>query len=145
MPPWVNSGFQEYVKRLPGECSLRLVEVAASPRGKNADLKRAIEAEGQRMLKAIPKNTTVVALEVGGKSHSTESLAQQLKSWMSSGRDVTLLVGGPDGLAPDCLAKAQSKWSLSNLTFPHPLVRVILAEQLYRAWSVLKGHPYHRA
>lgn len=145
MPAWVCSGFQEYCKRLPSECSLKLIEIPASPRGKNADLKRAIQAEGQRMLKAIPKSTTVVALEVGGKSHTTASLAGQIERWMASGRDVSLLVGGADGLAPECLKRAQSKWSLSGLTFPHPLVRVIVAEQVYRAWSLMKGHPYHRA
>lgn len=145
MPDWVQSGYEEYAKRLPHECSLNLVEVAASPRGKNADLKRAIEAEGERMLKAIPKNTLVVALDVGGKSHTTEGLAEQVRVWLSGGRDVSLLVGGPEGLSPACRREAQMSWSLSKLTFPHPLVRVIVAEQLYRAWSVLNGHPYHRA
>ncbi len=145
MPDWVESGYAEYAKRLPHECSLNLIEIAASPRGKNADLKRAIQAEGERMLKAIPKNSLVVALDVKGKSHSTESLAQELEGWLSGGRDVSLLVGGPEGLSSACRAEAQKKWSLSKLTFPHPLVRVIIAEQVYRAWSYLNGHPYHRA
>ena len=97
------------------------------------------------MLAAIPKGAYVIAMEVGGKNWSTEQLSQQLDNWLHGGCDVALLVGGPEGLAPACRARADQLWSLSPLTFPHPLVRVVLAEQLYRAWSLLKGHPYHRA
>ena len=145
MPSWVSQGVLEYSKRLPSECRLNLVEIPASVRGKNADIKRAIRDEGKRMLKAIPKRCRVVALEVEGKSHSTESLAKTLRSWLEGGQDVAILIGGPEGLSEDCRARADSQWSLSKLTLPHPIVRIVTAEALYRAWSVVKNHPYHRA
>ncbi len=144
MPGWVDEGFKEYAKRLPRECSLRLVEIPLGRRPKSGDVSRAIGEEGERMLAAIPKGARVVALEVDGRSWSTGDLAGQLDGWLGSGQDVALLVGGPDGLAPACQERAQQRWSLSALTLPHPLVRVLLAEQLYRAWTVYKGHPYHR-
>lgn len=145
MPNWVNEGFNEYAKRMPTECQVNLIELPPAQRSKTTDLKRAIQDEGQRMLKAIPKNTSIVALDVAGKAHSTESLSRELENWLSSGQDVVLLIGGADGLSSECIAAAKSKWSLSKLTYPHPLVRVILAEQLYRAWSLMRNHPYHRA
>lgn len=145
MPHWVEEGYREYAKRLPGECSLQLVEIAPGHRGKRADIQRTLKDEGERMLKAIPKGSRVVALEVEGKRWSTEQLARQLAGWMAAGPDITLLVGGPEGLSEACLARADLRWSLSPLTLPHPLVRVLLSEQLYRAWSVLHNHPYHRA
>ncbi|KRT53713.1 23S rRNA (pseudouridine(1915)-N(3))-methyltransferase RlmH [endosymbiont of Ridgeia piscesae] len=145
MPRWVDEGYQEYARRLPGECALKLVEIAPGHRGKGADIRRTLRDEGERMLKAIPKGCRVVALEVGGRSWSTEALSQQMESWMADGRDLALLVGGPEGLAPACQACAEQRWSLSALTLPHPLVRVLLAEQLYRGWSLLRNHPYHRA
>jgi 23S rRNA (pseudouridine1915-N3)-methyltransferase len=97
------------------------------------------------MLKAVPPRARVVALDVQGRSWSTEHLAASLAGWLGEGRDLALLVGGPEGLAAECLARADIRWSLSPLTFPHPLVRIILAEQIYRAWTLLHGHPYHRA
>jgi len=144
MPRWVQEGFGEYARRLPPECALHLVEIPAGKRGKNADIGRIMRDEARRLLAVIPKGTEVVALEVGGRSWSTEQLAARLGDWMASGRDLTLLVGGPDGLADEARAAAGQLWSLSPLTLPHPLVRVVLAEQLYRAWSILRGHPYHR-
>ncbi len=145
MPSWVNEGYEEFSRRLPAECKLRLVEIPAGKRGKNADIVRLTQEEGEKMLAAIPKGAHVVAMEVEGKNWSTEQLSQQLDGWLHGGCDIALLVGGPEGLAPACRARADQLWSLSKLTFPHPLVRVVLAEQLYRAWSLLKGHPYHRA
>ena len=144
MPRWVQEGYEEYAKRMPLECSLRLVEIAPGRRGKGMDAKRAVAEEGERMLRALPKGARVIALDVGGRSWSTEQLSARLDGWLADGRDLALLVGGPEGLAPACLERAEGRWSLSPLTFPHPLVRVVLAEQLYRAWSLLKGHPYHR-
>jgi 23S rRNA (pseudouridine1915-N3)-methyltransferase len=144
MPPWVIQGYQEYAKRLPLECALHLVEIGLGNRGKNANVERAMREEGEQMLAAIPKGCQVIALDVQGRQWSTVEVARQMESWMRDGGDVALLVGGPDGLAPACLAHAQAMWSLSPLTLPHPLVRIVLAEQLYRAWSILKGHPYHR-
>lgn len=145
MPAWVDQGFQEYAQRMPAEARMELKEIVPGKRGKNADIKRIVQEEGQRLQAAIPKNTRIVVLDVKGKNWSTEQLAGRLDEWMQSGQDVTLLVGGPEGLSDECMALAQEHWSLSALTFPHPLVRIILAEQLYRAWSVLRHHPYHRA
>ena len=145
MPRWVQEGYQEYAKRLPAECSLNLLEIAPGHRGKSADIKRTLKDEGERMLKAIPKGCRVVALDVLGKPWSTEQLSSQLGQWMNEGSDIALLVGGPEGLAEACQQHADSHWSLSKLTLPHPLVRVIVSEQIYRAWSLLRNHPYHRA
>lgn len=145
MPAWIEQGYQEYAQRMPAEARLELKEIAPGKRGKNADIKRIVEDEGQRLIAAIPRSAHVVVLDVEGRSHSTEQLAQRMDDWMHSGQDICLLVGGPEGLSAECRALANEKWSLSALTFPHPLVRVILAEQLYRAWSVLRNHPYHRA
>lgn len=144
MPEWVKTGYQEYAKRLPPECRLSLIEIAPGKRGKNADIARVVQGEGERMLASIPKDSCVIALDVRGTEWGTEQLSAQLRDWLQSGRDVALLIGGPDGLAESCLKRAQFKWSLSKLTLPHTLVRVVAAEQLYRAWSILKGHPYHR-
>ena len=145
MPRWIQEGYEDYAKRLPGECSLKLVEIPARHRGKNADTARITRQEGQAMLDAVPKNCRVIALDVKGKAWSTPQLSQQLEQWMNGGQDVALLIGGPEGLSAECLAAAQGRWSLSELTLPHPLVRVLVAEQLYRAWSILRNHPYHRA
>lgn len=145
MPGWVQEGYAEYAKRLPPECALRLVEIPAGRRGRHADIARAMRDEADRMLAAIPKGAAVIALEVGGRSWSTAQLAGRLEAWMGSGRDLALLVGGPDGLGEAARAAAGQQWSLSPLTLPHPLVRVVLAEQLYRAWSILRNHPYHRS
>ena len=144
MPAWIDAGFREYAKRLPPECALKLIEIDPGHRGKSANAQSARRLEGERMLAKIPTNAQVIALDTRGPAWSTEQLARQLAGWMADGRDLALLVGGPDGLAEPCLQRAGHLWSLSPLTFPHPLVRVILAEQLYRGWSILKGHPYHR-
>lgn len=144
MPGWVEQGYGEYAKRLPAECSLRLHEIPAGKRGKNANIARLTRQEGEKMTAAIPRGARVVALEVEGKAWSTEKLSARLESWMGEGRDVALLVGGPEGIEPGLSARADERWSLSPLTLPHPLVRIVLAEQLYRAWSIIKGHPYHR-
>lgn len=144
MPGWVNTGTNEYANRMPPQCQLVIREIPAEKRTKNSDLKRIREAEGEKLLAAIPAGSLVVALDVKGKSWSTEQLSQQLDSWMMGGRDVALLVGGPEGLSNACRQRADISWSLSALTFPHPLVRIVVAEQLFRAWSILSNHPYHR-
>jgi 23S rRNA (pseudouridine1915-N3)-methyltransferase len=144
MPNWVQTGYEEYARRLPRECMLSLRELALAPRGKNADINRAVEKEGSSMLAAIPLTERVVALDVLGISQSTHSIAEHIKCWQREGGNTSLLIGGPDGLAPACLARSNVRWSLSALTLPHPLVRILLAEQLYRAWSLLNNHPYHR-
>ncbi|WP_456374827.1 23S rRNA (pseudouridine(1915)-N(3))-methyltransferase RlmH [Thiolapillus sp.] len=144
MPRWVAEGYQEYTRRLPPECTLKLTEISARHRGKNADIRRIIRDEGHAMLAAIPQGSRVIALEVKGRSWSTEDLSRQLDNWLGSGQDIALLVGGPEGLAAECRERANQLWSLSPLTLPHPLVRVVVAEQIYRAWSILRNHPYHR-
>lgn len=145
MPSWVVEGYREYTKRLPRECSLQLVEIPPAKRHKSLSAEQARQQEGQAILAALPKDCSVVALDVRGKPWSTETLATQLDDWLVSGRDVALLVGGPDGLSDACLERADQRWSLSALTYPHALVRIVLAEQLYRAWTISTGHPYHRS
>lgn len=145
MPDWVETASCDYAERMPAHCQLLIKEISAGKRGKNADLQRIREAEGEKLLAAIPQGALVIALDVRGKSWSTETLAEQLDSWLLEQQDVVLLVGGPEGLSAACLQRADVKWSLSALTFPHPLVRVMVTEQLFRAWSILSNHPYHRA
>ena len=144
MPDWITTGFDDYAKRLTDDVRLEVVEIPAGKRGKNADIARLTEKEGEAQLAAIGSNDRVIALEVGGKALSTEELSQMLGHWLQEGRNISLLIGGPEGLSPAASARADQQWSLSRLTLPHPLVRVLLAEQLYRAWTLLKGHPYHR-
>lgn len=144
MPDWIEAGVAEYRKRLPPEIQLEFREIALAKRGKNVDVARAIQQEGAAMLAAVGARDTVIALDVLGKSVSTETLAAALRNWQMQGDNISLLIGGPDGLAAECMARAGQRWSLSALTLPHPLVRVLLAEQIYRAWSINSGHPYHR-
>lgn len=144
MPGWVQQGYDEYAKRLPRECSLVLKEIAPGKRSKNSDITRIVKDEGDRMIAAIPQHAHVISLDIPGKAWTTVELSQALKRWQDSGQNVALLVGGPEGLADAVKPLAKESWSLSALTFPHPLVRIIVAEQLYRAWSVLNNHPYHR-
>lgn len=145
MPGWVTEGFQEYARRMPRELPLELTEIPMAHRGKNPDVQRLMQQEGDAVLAATGDRDRVIALEVGGRAWSTEKLAEQLENWQLEGRDVCFLVGGPDGLADSCRGRADQQWSLSPLTLPHPLVRILLAEQLYRAWSITRNHPYHRA
>ena len=144
MPQWVETGFNEYHKRMPAELKLETIEIPLSPKGKGSS-NPSKESQGQAILKHIGKQDRVVALDVLGKSMSTESLATQLANWQMSSQDICLLIGGPDGLSTECLQRADTKWSLSDLTLPHPLVRVLLMEQLYRAWTINQNHPYHRS
>lgn len=144
MPGWVTSGYDEYAKRLPRECELVLKEIVPGKRGKNSDVARIVRDEGERMLAAIPASTHIVTLDIPGKSWTTPELADAMRRWLASGQSVALLVGGPEGLAEAAKQRAHESWSLSKLTFPHPLVRILVAEQLYRAWSLLNNHPYHR-
>lgn len=144
MPGWVTAGFDEYARRLPRHCRLELCEIRLGGRGKSSDPRTAVIEEGRRMLGAIPSGAAIVALEIGGSAWSTPQLAGRLEDWLADGRDRAFLIGGPDGLDPACVERADLNWSLSPLTLPHGLVRVLVAEQLYRAWSILEGHPYHR-
>lgn len=143
-PQWVEQGYHDYIKRLPRELNFSLIEIPLVHRGKNPDIARLNYQEGQAMLKHVQPQDWVIGLEVNGKRWSTEKLAEQLSNWQMDSRDVVLLIGGPDGLSEECKSRANQQWSLSELTLPHPLVRVIVAEALYRAWTVTTGHPYHR-
>lgn len=144
MPQWVDDAFHDYAKRLPAEYALDLIEIRPEPRGKNDNIPKIIDREGEKILNAVPDQHTVIALDERGTSWNTLQLAAQLKRWREDQLKICLVVGGPDGLSDACRQKAQQIWSLSPLTLPHPLVRVIIAEQLYRAWSILTHHPYHR-
>ena len=143
-PAWVEAGFQEYAKRLAPVCSLHLVEIRPASRAAASDPARCRETEAKRIRAAIPAGAWLVALDEHGELWTTAALARQFQNWMTSAREVAMLAGGPDGLDPGCIAEARQVWSLSPLTLPHALVRVIVAEQIYRAWSILQQHPYHR-
>jgi 23S rRNA (pseudouridine1915-N3)-methyltransferase len=143
-PDWVDAGFREYVRRLPEPQRLKLVEIAPAQR-KGWPVERVRADEGERLMSRLGQADQVVALDVKGQALSTEQLAEKLERWRMQGSDVSFLIGGADGLHESCLERANDIVSLSALTFPHHLVRVILAEQIYRAWTVLHGHPYHRS
>lgn len=145
MPAWVADGYAEYEKRLSRDLRLELIEIPLGNRGKGRDPARAIAEEGAAVLAAIPRDAQVVALDGRGKAWSSADLAQQLAQWRMAGRDLVFLIGGPDGHAPEVLARADQRWSLGPLTLPHMLVRLVLVEQLYRAATIVAGHPYHRA
>ncbi|AAM41885.1 23S rRNA (pseudouridine(1915)-N(3))-methyltransferase RlmH [Xanthomonas campestris] len=144
-PAWVAQGFAEYQKRLSHWMPLELVEIEPGLRGKGRDAQRAIDDEGRRVLAALPKNAHVVALDVPGRPLSSEQLAQRMEHWRGQGRDLAFLIGGPEGHAADVVKSANESWSIGPLTLPHMLVRLIVAEQLYRAAAMLANHPYHRA
>jgi len=140
MPAWVQAGFAEYHKRMPRDFAVELREIPVSRR----DGARAVAEEGEALLAALAPEEHVVALEVGGEPWSTADLAARLRALRDEGRRAAFLIGGPDGLSDACRGRAAAQWSLSRLTLPHPLVRIVLMEQIYRAWTVLGAHPYHR-
>tara|TARA_B100000767_G_scaffold265534_1_gene281702 strand:+ start:2241 stop:2750 length:510 start_codon:yes stop_codon:yes gene_type:complete len=157
MPAWVDANCDEYIRRMPKDLSLKLIELPAQKRSKNQSIDAIRRKETEQLLAAVPDKNYVVVLDERGESVSTALLAKKLNGWQLNSRDVCLLIGGPDGIDFSVFAdskvtgsksvRSQSpewRWSLSPLTFPHPLVRVIVTEQLYRAWSVSEGHPYHR-
>ncbi len=144
-PPWVDDGAAEYAERLRGRCTLEIKVLPLARRTATTPVERAVRDEGERLLAAVPTGAHVVELTENGKPWSTKNLAGKLEDWMQRGAPVCFLVGGPDGLSPACTARANERWSLSSLTLPHGLVRIIVAEALYRAWSLLENHPYHRA
>lgn len=142
VPGWVTEGYSTFAQRLPRDTALILQEVPAARR--HADVRRCIAEEGVRLLQQIGRDDCVIALDERGEAWSTVVLTRRLETWRADGRDVVLLVGGADGLSDECKARASAAWSLSAATLPHALVRVLVAEQIYRAWTVLTGHPYHR-
>ena len=145
MPAWVREGVGEYEKRLPRQLKINWCDIPLARRGRDTCPEHLCAVEGEQLLKAIPASDRVIALDVKGKRVSTEDFAGDLADWQMSGARISFLIGGPDGLSPACLARADLRWSLSDLTLPHPLVRVLLVEQLYRAWTITANHPYHRA
>ena len=145
MPPWVDQAFEEYARRMPLALRLRLIEVRAEPRAESASLERLIEAEGRRIAAALPERSLKVVLDERGRTCTTRELARRVEQWRMEGCDIAFVIGGADGLSPAFRSGADWLWSLSPLTLPHGLVRVIVAEQLYRASSMLSNHPYHRA
>ena len=144
MPAWVEQGWAEYFKRLPKEIKVELIELPLGGRGKTTSTGKTKQEEAERILAAVAPSDHIVALEVTGKSWSTEQLADNIAGWQMDGKTVALIIGGPDGLDAAVLNRAQQKWSLSALTLPHPLVRIVLIEQIYRGISLLNNHPYHK-
>ena len=148
MPQWVNHGFEDYYKRIQPFMTTQLVELPMAKRGKNdsaADIAKYCHIEGETILSARRPDEVLIALEVGGRELSTEQLANTMREWTLHGQNIALAVGGPDGLSDAVRQAAAWHWSLSKLTLPHPLVRLLLIEQLYRAMSINHNHPYHRA
>lgn len=145
MPAWVDEACADFLKRMPPELRLNIIELPLARRGKNPDIPRIVRDEGRKLLGAIPSGCMLVALDVRGARVTTEKFSTILHGWMQQGQDVALIIGGPDGISDEVLQQSHLKLSLSDLTFPHPLVRIMLVEQLYRAWSILNNHPYHRA
>jgi 23S rRNA (pseudouridine1915-N3)-methyltransferase len=143
MPGWIEDGCKEYLKRMPRELSVEIVEIKPDKRASGKNSEQVQEAESKRILEAAGKDY-LIALDEHGQEVTTLQLADRMQKWLGDGRDVALVVGGADGLHQDIKTRADWLWSLSKLTLPHAMVRVLLAEQLYRAWSVLNNHPYHR-
>lgn len=144
MPDWITAGFNEYTKRMPREARIELIEIKPEPRTTGKSVPQIMEAEAQRILAALPQNVLRIALDERGAQHTTKQLAQQMQDWMRGGRDVAFIIGGADGLHESVKNSAQQLMALSTLTLPHGMVRVLLAEQLYRAHSLMHNHPYHR-
>jgi len=145
MPKWIDSGYQEYAKRLGRDCRLTLKEIPSPRRSNSEDSKSVCKKEGELLLAALPKGAYVIALDEHGKLQSTQSIADKLQQLRETSQSLALLIGGADGLSEQVLQHCSEKWSLSRLTFPHAMVRVIVAEQIYRSISLLNSHPYHRA
>ena len=145
MPAWVQEGIAEYQKRLVADLDFSLIEIPMAKRTKNSNSDQCRKKESDALLASIRSGDYVIALDVSGKSFSTEDLVGKIVDFRQRGENLSLLIGGPDGLGAECLTRASERWSLSALTFPHPLVRVVIIEQFYRAISIIKGHPYHRS
>ena len=145
VPAWVAQGFEEYARRLRRPWTLKLKEIPAERRSRNADIAGLVRAEGERLLAAVPTGWRMVALDPTGHQYDTETLARHLGRWTDEAQNAALLIGGPDGLSADVLEQADEVWALSTLTFAHSLVRVVVAEQVYRAFSIVHGLPYHRS
>ncbi len=141
MPDWINTGYSEFSKRMPPELQINLIEITPSTRNKSTSIEKNIKEEGERIQSAIPDNSKLIVLDEKGKDFSSIALSKEMESWLPMGQDISIVIGGADGIDPVIKQQADEKWSLSSLTLPHALVRVVVAEQLYRAWSIMKGHP----
>ena len=144
MPAWVTAGFEDYTNRMPSNYRVQLIEITAEKRGKNADIQKITQREETKIDAAIAQSDYCIALDRTGKSLDTKTLAKHLQTWHDNQQSICFVIGGPEGLSEPFLKKANAVWSLSEMTLPHPLVRVVLAEQIYRAWSIVVNHPYHR-
>jgi 23S rRNA (pseudouridine1915-N3)-methyltransferase len=144
MPEWITQGFNEYTKRMPREATISLIEIKPEPRTTGKSVPQIMEAEAQRIDAALPKDVTRIVLDERGAHSSTKQMAQKMHDWLGGGRDVAFIIGGADGLHESVRGSAHQLLALSALTLPHGMVRVLLAEQLYRAYSLLHNHPYHR-
>ena len=144
MPDWITAGFNEYAKRMPREARIELLEIKPEPRTTGKTTAQIMEAEAQRIIAALPQSSLRIALDERGAQPTTKQLAAQMQDWMRAGRDIAFIIGGADGLHESVKRAAQQMMALSSLTLPHAMVRVLLAEQLYRAHSLLHNHPYHR-
>ena len=144
IPEWVNTGYAEFSKRMPPELQITLIEISPSIRNKSTPIEKNIKEEGKRIQSAIPANSKLIILDEKGKKFSSIDLSKKMESWFPMGQDIAIIIGGADGIDLTIKQQADELWSLSSLTMPHALVRIFIAEQLYRAWSILKGHPYHR-
>jgi len=129
---------------MPPELQINLIEITPSTRNKSTPIEKNIKEEGERIQSAIPANSKLIVLDEKGKNFSSIDLSRKIEGWLPMGQDISLVIGGADGIDPEIKQQADEKWSLSSFTLPHALVRVVVAEQLYRAWSILQGHPYHR-
>lgn len=144
-PSWVDAAFDKYGQRLPKQWQFRMDVIATASHSKNSSPESAKSAEGKKILAKIKPSESVVVLDERGTEFSSEELAARLADWQRDGRDLTFIIGGPDGVSAACMDRADLRWSLSRLTLPHGLARVLFAEQLYRAWTLSTGHPYHRS
>lgn len=144
MPAWVNEGTQSYLQRIRGNTRVSLLEVSAKKRGKNADISRVLLQEGEAILKQLASGTRLICLDRPGKAYDSPGVARKINDWQQQGQAVAFAIGGPEGLDPAVLERADEIWTLSKMTFTHHVARVMLAEQLYRAWSITEGLPYHR-
>lgn len=144
MPTWVSNGYAEFSKRMPATLPLELTEVVAAKRHKTAVMAKNIHQEGQRIQSAIPKNSILIVLDEKGQSLSSLALAEKMQDWMGTGQNVSIVIGGADGIAELIKQQANEIWSLSSFTLPHAVVRIVIAEQIYRAWTILQHSPYHR-
>ncbi len=144
MPGWITQGIHEYIKRFPPGIDLKVVSISPVKRKKSISHKKAHSGEVERIKAAIPKHSYIIALDEKGKQHNSQKLSDRLSDWIQDGQDVVFIIGGADGIAPSIISDAHEVWSLSKYTMPHAIARVFLIEQLYRAWSILNNHPYHR-